>query len=274
MSILTGHATVDPERFVARAAVLARRDPVAKLAAALVPALTLIVSVDPVSAGVVLLVTLATLPFWGVTWRVLVAAAWPLGLALVSITLGNALFTDAKGGSILVDAGPILLTTESVSLGLIAGLRVLAIALPGIIALTTIDPVDLADSLVAHVRVSARFAYGSLAALRLGPLLAAQWRTLRRARRSRGYDASGNPVRAVSLFAGQLFALLVGSVRRGTRIAVAMDARGFDGTGERTCARTVRFTRADLAVAGSGVVVAAIAVTTAVATGAWNPLFS
>ena len=33
---------------------------------------------------------------------------------------------------------------------------------------------------------------------------------------------------AVRLFAGTVFTLLVGAVRRGTRLAVAMDARGFD----------------------------------------------
>lgn len=267
MTLFGGAGVVD------RTAPLPRRDPVAKLAAVLVPALTLIVTVDPVSAGIVLAATLASLPLWGLSWRALAATAWPMGLAVTSITIGNALFTDEKGGAVLVDAGPVMLTSQSVGVGVVAGLRVLAIALPGVVALATIDPVDLADSLVQHVKVPARFAYGSLAALRLAPLLMVEWQALTRARRARGIDAGGNPVRAAATFAGQVFALLVGAVRRGGRLAVAMDARGFDTTGPRTFAREARFTSADAALVAVGVAVTVTAVGAAVVSGAWDPLF-
>lgn len=273
MTLLGGATAAATSGPSGRTAPLARRDPVAKLAAAVIPALTLIVTVDPVSAGIVVTATLASLPLWGLSWRSLAATAWPMGLAVVSITVGNALFTAAKGGAVLVDAGPLLLTTESVGVGLVAGLRILAIALPGVVALATIDPVDLADSLVRHLRIPARFAYGSLAALRLAPLLTVEWQALARARRARGFDAGRNPLRAVLLFAGQAFALLVGAVRRGARLAVAMDARGFDSTGPRTCAREARFTTADAALVTAGIVVTALAVGAAVAAGAWDPLF-
>jgi energy-coupling factor transport system permease protein len=266
-------ATLIPAITTDRSALLARRDPVAKLAAALIPALVLITTVDPVSSGIVVVATVASLPLWGLSWRSLAATAWPLGLAVLSITVGNALFTTAKGGAVVVDAGPLVLTTESLGVGLVAGLRVLAIALPGVVALTTIDPVDLADSLVRHVRVPARFAYGSLAALRLAPLLTVEWQSLTRARRARGFDAGRNPLRAVPVFAGQVFALLVGAVRRGARLATAMDARGFDTSGPRTFARTARFTTADAVLVGGGIAVTALAVGVAVATGAWDPLF-
>lgn len=269
MTLIGGSATSGADR----TPLLARRDPVAKLAAALIPALTLIVTVDPVSAGVVLTATLASVPLWGLSWRQLVATAWPMSLAVASITIGNALFTDAKAGAVVVDAGPLMVTTESVAVGLVAGFRVLAIALPGVIALATIDPVDLADSLVQHLKVSARFAYGSLAALRLAPLLTVEWQALARARRARGFDAGANPLRAMTTFGGQVFALLVGAVRRGARLAVAMDARGFDTTGARTFAREARFTTADAMVVAAGLVVTVVAVVAAVATNSWNPLF-
>ena len=45
---------------------------------------------------------------------------------------------------------------------------------------------DLADALVQRWRVPARFAYGALAALRLLPLLSADWHMIGRARRARG----------------------------------------------------------------------------------------
>jgi energy-coupling factor transport system permease protein len=81
-------------------------------------------------------------------------------------------------------------------------------------------------------------------------------------------------VRGVRLFAGKVFALLVGAVRRATRLAVAMEARGFDSGRPRTAAREQRFDRGDgvLVVASAMVTVAAVALS--VVTGAWDPLLS
>lgn len=251
---------------------LGRRNPVAKLGAAVLPGLVLLAGVDPVSSGLVIAAALVSVPAWGLTWRDVFRRAWPLLLAVSTIGFGNALFTDRKGGSILLDAGPLLLTSESAAAGGAAGMRLAAIALPTVLAVLTIDPVDLADGLVQHLRVPARFAYGSLAALRLAPLMATEWDVLGRTRRARGLEAGGNPLAAVRLFSGKLFALLVGAVRRGSQLAVAMDARGFDSTGTRTCARVSRFESADAAVLAGSAVLTVTAVTLAVGTGQWNPI--
>lgn len=45
------------------------------------------------------------------------------------------------------------------------------------------------------------------------------------ARRARGIDAGRNPLTRLRLFGSTAFTLLVGAIRRGTRLAVAMDAR-------------------------------------------------
>ena len=117
-------------------------------------------------------------------------------------------------------------------------LRLLAIALPGVLVLATTDPMDLADALVQRWHVPARFAYGALAALRLLPLLSADWQQVARARRARGLDPGRSPVAARAAFAAQVLAVLVAAVRRGVRLATAMEARGFGATGvHRTIAR-------------------------------------
>ncbi|WP_205856258.1 energy-coupling factor transporter transmembrane component T family protein [Phytoactinopolyspora endophytica] len=252
--------------------VLGRRNPVAKLGGALLPAVVLLAGVDPVSSGLILAAALLSVPAWGLSWLDVLRRVWPLALAVTTIAVGNMVFTGRKGGAVLVDAGPLLLTTESLAAGTAAGMRLAAIALPGVLAVLTIDPVDLADALVKHLRVPPRFAYGSLAALRLAPLMATEWETLGRARRARGMEAGRNPIAAVRLFGGRLFALLVGAVRRGSQLAVAMDARGFDSRGTRTCARESRFTRADATVLLGSAVLTATAVVLAVAAGQWNPV--
>ena len=134
------------------------------------------------------------------------------------------------------------------------------------------DPTDLADSLIQHARVPARSAIGALAAFRLVPLLADEWELLTMARRARGVDAGRNPVAHVRLFASTMFALLVGAIRRGTRLAIAMDARGFDAGLPRTVARPVRYTAADTAVIVGGLAIAAAAITTSVLLGTFRPV--
>jgi energy-coupling factor transport system permease protein len=142
-----------------------------------------------------------------------------------------------------------------------------------VLVLAATDPVDLADSLVQQLRVPPKFAYGTLAALRLLPLLGEEWQTIAMARRARGFDAGRSPVAAVRLFASQVLALLVVAIRRGTRLATAMDARGFDSGVPRTYARTQVLTAADLGLVAMAVAASTLAVRVSVGIGAWRPLF-
>jgi energy-coupling factor transport system permease protein len=154
------------------------------------------------------------------------------------------------------------------------GLRVFAIALPGVVVLATTDPTDLADSLVQQLRAPPRFAIGALAAFRLLPLLGDEWEMLVLARRARGVAAGRNPVTRLRLFAATAFALLVGAIRRGTRLAVAMDARGFASGRPRTVARPQHFGRADTALILGAAALAGGVLATSVALGAFRPLLS
>lgn len=251
---------------------LARRNPVMKLAAASVPGLVLVTTTDPLTPALVLAVLLFALPLTGLRLRTVLRRARPLLLAAIAVGLVNALFGETDTGRRLLDLGPLTVTTDGGLVGLGIALRVLAIALPGVLVLAATDPVDLADSLVQQGRAPARFAYGTLAALRLLPLLREEWDTIAMARRARGIDAGRNPVAAVRLFSSQVLALLVAAIRRGTRLATAMDARGFDSGLPRTVARTQVVTPADLALVNGAVALTAGAVAVSMAVGAWRPL--
>jgi energy-coupling factor transport system permease protein len=227
-------------------AVLGRRNPVAKLAAAAVLSFALLLTLAPLPPAVALAVEVATLPLFGIGLRTLARRSWPLVLSAAGVGLAQSLFGT---GDWLV------------SLGL--ALRVPAVALPGVVVFATTDPTDLADALVQQARVPARFAIGALAAFRLMPLLGEEWRLLRLARRARGLSAGRNPLAQVRQFAALSFAILVGAIRRGTRLATAMDARGFDSGHPRTVARPQRFTAADTALIAGAALVAAAALATA-----------
>ncbi|MGY1624421.1 energy-coupling factor transporter transmembrane component T family protein [Geodermatophilus sp. SYSU D00965] len=235
-------------------------NPVAQLAAIAVLTVVLLVSGDPVTPAVVLAAELALLPAAGLTApREVARRTWPLLLSAAGVAWVNVAFGALDGADAWLS-------------GATWGLRVVALALPGVLLVASTDPVRLADALTLHWRVPPRFAYGALAALRLVPLLAAEWETIRLARRARGVDAGANPVAAARLLAGTAFALLVAAIRRGTRLATAMDARGFDSGVPRTNARgSVLRPRDGWFVAGT-VAVCAAAVAASVASGAWDPL--
>ncbi|MEU2703393.1 energy-coupling factor transporter transmembrane component T family protein [Micromonospora aurantiaca (nom. illeg.)] len=260
------------EPVAAPGAPLARRNPVAKLAAAVVFTLILVATLDPVAPAIAIAVELAVLPLFGVRYRVLARRAWPLLAGAAGILITLVLFAADRSGRVLVEAGPVLVTEGVLVTALGLVLRMLAVALPGIVVFATTDPTDLADALIQNAKTPARFAIGALAAFRMVPLLEQEWRMISMARRARGVDAGRNPVAKLRLFASTAFTLLVGAIRRGTRLAVAMDARGFDAGTPRTVARPKRFTRADALLVAGAALLAGGALATSIALGTFRPL--
>jgi energy-coupling factor transport system permease protein len=253
-------------------APLARRNPVAKLAAALVFSLTLLATLDPLTPAIAIAVELAVLPLFGIRYRALARRAAPLLLSAAGILLTLMLFAADRSGTELFHVGPILITTGVLATALGLALRVIAVSLPGVLVFATTDPTDLADALVQNVRAPRRFAIGALAAFRLVPLLSQEWQLIGMARRARGVDAGRNPVAKLRLFTSTAFGLLVGAIRRGTRLATAMDARGFDAEGPRTFARRQRFEAADAALVVAAALLAGTALTVSVLLGTFRPL--
>jgi len=237
---------------------LSRINPVAQLGAMLLVTLVLLTSLDVVTPAVVVAAELCLLPAAGLTdprdlWR----RTWPLLLGAASVGVVNVVLSE--------DA--------SATTGVGLGLRVVGLALPGVLLVASTDPVRLADALTIHWRVSTRFAFGALAALRLVPLLVAEFEAVRLARRTRGVEAGRNPLARIRLAAGIAFTLLVGAVRRGSRLATAMDARGFDSGISRSNARGSSLHRRDAVFVLAAVAVCTAAVSFSVLAGAWDPVF-
>ncbi|MFG3423782.1 energy-coupling factor transporter transmembrane component T family protein [Micromonospora sp. NPDC049460] len=253
-------------------APLARRNPVAKLAAALVFSFILVATLDPVAPAIAIAVELAVLPLFGVRFRVLARRAGPLLVGAVGIVVTLVLFAAERSGRVLVEAGPAVVTSGVLLTALGLVLRMFAVALPGVIVFATTDPTDLADALIQNAKAPARFAIGALAAFRLVPLLGQEWQMIAMARRARGVAAGRNPLAKLRLFASTAFALLVGAIRRGTRLAVAMDARGFDAGTPRTVARRQRFVAADGLLIAGAALLAGAALAVSVLAGTFRPL--
>jgi energy-coupling factor transport system permease protein len=252
-----------------RSGPLATLNPVSKLGAALIVTAVLLVSIDPVSAGVALALELVLLCFAGIPARVLLARTAPVLIAAPLAALTTALY-GRTSGEVYAHWWAIEVSTGSLQLALATLLRVLAIGLPAVLLFVTIDPTDLADGLAQVLRLPARFVVGALAGLRLVGLFIDDWRALSLARRARGVAESG----ALRRFLGQSFALFVLSIRRGSKLATAMEARGFGAATARTWARPSVFRVRDWVALGVALAVAGAAAAIAIAVGSWNVLGS
>lgn len=244
---------------------LASINPVAKLGAAFTIAAALLASIDQVSAGVALVAECVLLSFLRFPLRAALLRVSPILIAAV-LAGATTLLYGQSSGQVYVHWWLVEISDGSIRLAVATLLRILAVGIPAVLLFITVDPTDLADSLAQVLRLPARFVLGALAAFRLLGLFAEDWRALGYARRARGIGGRGAVTRAF----GQAFTLFVLSIRRASSLATAMEARGFGSSAERTWARPSRFGGGDWAVLGAGVLVAALAVTVAVATGSWR----
>jgi energy-coupling factor transport system permease protein len=245
--------------------VIREINPVAKIAVGILIAAILVLTLDWVSATVALLLEFALFPWAGVGWRTFWLRTAPVWIAAPIVTISVSLYGKAGGHSyfhwLLANV-----TTGSLTLAVATGIRILAIALPSVVLFITVDPTDLADGLAQVLHLPARFVLGSLAAFRLVGLFLDDWRSLELARRARGVGDRNR----IARFLGQLFALLVLSIRRGSKLATAMEARGFGASGARTWARESQFGRREWTLVLIGLAVAGIAAAASVVSGNWN----
>lgn len=245
--------------------LLARTNPVARVLALLVATTPLLITIDPVSAGVALALELALMPLSGVSARSFFMKATPL---LVAAPLGalSMLLYASPGGNVYWQFGPAAISDHSIWLALGIGLRMCAIVMPAIALLDRIDPTDMGDGLAQILHLPARPVLAALAGARMTSLMAADWKALERARRARGV---GDASRIRSFLRGA-FSLLVFALRRSGKLATTMEARGFGAAGKRTWARVSRLHAADAVL----MVVAIALPTIALAASIWAGTFA
>ncbi|MFT4259072.1 energy-coupling factor transporter transmembrane component T family protein [Microbacterium sp.] len=240
-------------------------NPVAKLGASALIAVPLILTLDVVSASVALALECVLFLFASLRWREFWLRTWPVWLAAPLTAVTIALYGETSG-AVLLEWFVVRVSEGSLALAAATFVRVLAVALPSVVLFVTVDPTDLADGLAQILRMPARFVLGALAGLRMVGLFLDDWRALELARRARGVADRGR----IRRFLGMAFALLVLSIRRGAKLATAMEARGFGAPGRRTWARESVWTARDTVFVLLCVLIPVVAIWAAVVTGSWN----
>ena len=168
-------------------------------------------------------------------------------LALLPFALG-VLLTNAisRPGLGVARLGPLTVTDHGLEVGAALAIRVLLVAVPAVAVTSATDPTRLIASARQHLGLSAAAGFAILTAQRMLASMPQQWSMLVAAGRSRApLNRRGRPILGLRGHGRAAFGLLVAGIRRGERIADALQVRGLRSS-DRTIRTTVPFGRADL----------------------------
>lgn len=241
---------------------LGRRNPTVKLGLLFLVSLVLLFVFDPITPGVLYLLGLAAaLAFARIPVRTLALAHLPfVGFAL-GLLIVNAL---SRPGQVVAEPLALRVTAEGLLVGASLGLRSLAIGVLSIAFLASTDGVSLMTSLNQHARLSTRLTYAVLAGHRILEEMPREWRIIRQAHAVRApLRPDGRLPRGPRRVLPAAFSLLVVSLRKGERMAAALESRGL-GLNPRTTWRPVPLDRYDWAMAGGVLVVVSLVLGVAV----------
>lgn len=246
-----------------------RINPLTRIIIMLLVTTPLLFSLDWVSASISVAITIAVALVGGVGLKTLAATLWPL-LLIAPLSGISMLLYGAEGGEVYFEFWLMTISDNSIELAIAIMIRILAVASPVILLARNIDPTRLGDSLAQILHFPDRFVIGSVAGVRMTGLFKDDWVAMNRARRARGLGDRGK----IAHFFTMAFGLLVLALRRGGKLATAMEARGFGRQplyGERrTWARPATLRAADWRALGLALVCAAIPVVVAVLVGSWR----
>jgi energy-coupling factor transport system permease protein len=240
---------------------LHRRNPVTKLlglafvlvAAFLLPPLSLVV------LGAALLLGAASVGLLGAVLGSLRIPAVLIG----SILVVNAFFFPGAQ-DVIVRLGPIALSREGLTFGIVSAGRLLVLFLASILFLYTTLADDLLESLVAR-GASHRLAFVVLSAVQLVPRLQGRAAAILDAQQARGLAVTGSIATRARAVVPLVGPILLGSLIDVRERTFALEARAFGARPERTAYRVVEDPAIDrwirLALLGGIVAVVVIALT-------------
>ncbi|MDN4618593.1 energy-coupling factor transporter transmembrane component T [Paenibacillus sp. PsM32] len=208
---------------------LSTLNPTIKLVTHLLVMCVLMAVTDPritLAIWLVALVIGMTLGGWRIAY--LLKRLLPYTIFFVMIFWMMAAF--GKGEHTIWQWGWFHITEESLNNGLMIALRMLGFVTYGLLFTSTTDLTAMIMSLVHQCRLSPKWAYGLLAGFRFIPLFQTELAQMKSAHKIRGYKQK-NSWKSFIRYALPLFTQ---GIRKSERIAIAMEARGFTGTRQRT----------------------------------------
>lgn len=253
MSATTGY-------FVAGSSWLHRRHPLTKLLALALVLLTAFL-LPPFVLPILVIVIVAAVWSAGLLRPTTRAMRIP-ALLLISILVVNSLFFPGATDK-LVSLGPLAISREGLSFGLISAGRVLVAFLASVAFLFTTLADDTLEALIAR-GASHRIAFVVLSAVQMVPRMQARAGAILEAQQARGLSLEGSIVRRIRALVPLIGPVLLGSLVDVRERTFALEARGFGARPGRTAYRVVtdppidRWLRILIILVCLGVVVSAV----------------
>lgn len=186
-----------------------------------------------------------------------------LPFVLVFVSSATTMILFGKGDTLWWAWGLFHISEESFYRGIHIGLKAVTFASQGLLFVLTTSSVALFYALMQQMKLPPKYAYSFMASVRLLPMVWEELLVRRNALLIRGLRS---PRGLAGLATGaKLYAvpLLSQSIRRAHRVAVAMEAKAFDGSRPRTYFYPTAYSRYDLWIPVLMITVQALAYTLA-----------
>lgn len=213
-------------------------------AAAFIVCIAAAVSTNSVFIAGLIVVLLACSALAGVLKQSLKLAAGLGSLALIVLVL-QVIFV--RSGDVLAQAGPLLVTTDGLSSGVLVVLKVVCMVLPLSLAFMAAPVNALSNELVSKCHLPYKYAFATTTAIRFIPLFMQEMGQIMEAQKARGVSFdTRNVFKKVSLMVPLTVPLLIDSVKRTDAIAIGAELRGFSLRGPHSAYRSYTFSARDV----------------------------
>ncbi|MDO4541625.1 MAG: energy-coupling factor transporter transmembrane component T [Bacillota bacterium] len=230
---------------------LHRMDPRAKLTALFIYYIFLFLLDDNLGFGVAIATGAVILLASGVPFRVYWRGSWLLILFVALAAALNIFFTS---GTVLWSYGALVITEEGIYSAVYMAIRLILLITSAYALTYTTTPMAITNALEAMGQPLCRFkipvhdvSMMMSIALRFIPTIMDEAETIKKAQRSRGVDFSlRRPHIWLQNTISLVVPLFVSAFRRSDDLALAMEARGYDGSPDRTMYRELRLKISDI----------------------------
>lgn len=227
--------------------------------ASMVPAFTVVWTVDTVTPLLVGVPIVAMLWLWVPTLSISLRTLGLIVFGGIFVSLTSLLYAKPSG-IIYLEWGIAHISDGSIGVAVASFLRILALALPAALIVRAIRPHELLATTAVRQVVPGRIALATLIALRLIPVITADLAETRTARRAAGSTVS---------FSSLVVTTFVIAIRRAIRMSEIAEVRGFSKPG-RVWLSYRRFESRDWALVVISLAIGVLALTITSASGMWN----
>ncbi|GIP24089.1 energy-coupling factor transporter transmembrane protein EcfT [Paenibacillus sp. J22TS3] len=176
-------------------------------------------------------------------WKVFLIV---LPFILIFISSSSTMILFGKGDHLWWSWGLVRISEESFHRGIHIGFKSVAFAAEGLLFVLTTSSVDLFYALMQKFKLPAKFAYSFMASIRLLPMVWEEFQIRRQALQIRGIRVRGGLKGVVGQVKLYGVPLLAQSIRRASRVAVAMESKKFNRNRMRTYYYPSKYTRYDV----------------------------